>query len=693
DRDGRLVRTLQSGKKQEPGNYQVTWDGKNGEGQDVRPGEYQFRGISSDIRAVYELVAGNPGNPPYKTADGRGAWNGFWGNPVALATDETGLYVQYSMEEGDGSLLKVDFSGRVQWKAHLFQGDGNGYQLALATDGKHVYVAADVGVGNDLVGSQRKSIVWRVAADSGDFALWNGHALTVGPPYESGPVAFWELVRSKKETPPMVHGRIGGANVRGLAIRDGKLYVPLFREDKIEVWDTASGQRIAAVDKIVKPQGVAVDQQGRLYVASRKQIVRVRPDGTVEPAVEKGLSAPYGVAVDGDGSIYVSDLGDSQQVKKFSPSGRLLWTSGRKGGRPFSGKMDHHSFLFPCGLAVDPNGQLYVGEDSPPTRVCGLTKKGRIVREWIGALGIGAGLGIAVDEADPTNVYACYAGVAYCRFSNPLVRFKINYQQKTWQVDAYWWGLAGANSAPGRGGMAMSSPHLIAWGQAEFFVRHRGGNTYLFSGQHWNHPIWRVAGYRLVASACVGQGERMLPVDLDQGYTLDANGNPLARSGNRGFIWRDKNGDGDAGAKEVELFDEPKGLGGHESWGGYIDHELNVYLPDNYGTGNVYKIPCLGLDEKGNPIYSWAKSQVVITAANAGLAECDYARIGQADRAGQKYQQKVQRIHLDKKGNIYGTTEIGGQDKGIGWASSTVDVKVGQWDPQGNLRWKTGIKA
>jgi hypothetical protein len=101
----------------------------------------------------------------------------------------------------------------------------------------------------------------------------------------------------------------------------------------------------------------------------------------------------------------------------------------------------------------------------------------------------------------------------------------------------------------------------------------------------------------------------------------------------------------------------------------------------------------LGFDEKSNPIYSWAKAEVVIKAENAALAEVDYARIGQADRAGQRYQQKVQRVHLDQGRNVYGTAEIMGQDKGIGWASSTVEVKVGKWDPQGNLLWKTGLKA
>lgn len=696
DEAGRLVRTLQNGKKQQPGQYQVTWDGKDDRGQGAKPGKYQLRGVVSSIKATYELTAGNPGDPPYTTADGKGAWNSHWGDPVALAADETGLYIQFSMEEGCGSLLKVSFDGKVQWKAHLFQGDGNGFQLAAATDGKHVYVAADVGASNDLVGMQRRAVVWRVDTAEGNYALWNGHGLAVGRPYDSGPVPFWEVINGDRKTPPVVLGTNGGANVRGLAVRGGKLYVPLYRENVIEVWDTESGKLLSTIAEVQKPQGVAADERGNLYVASGQTIAKFSPSGqNLGVAVEKNLSAPYGVAVDAKGNLYVTDLGDSQQVKKFSPSGKLLWALGKKGGRPFSGKMDHGSFLFPAGLAVDLRGSVYVGENSPPSRVTVLNANGRIAEEWIGSLAVGAGLGIAVDEADPSLAYSLYSRMNYCGDNYPLVRYRIDYQRKTWSVDAYWWGLAGASGYPRRGSMAFVNPRVIAWGNSDLLVRHRGGRTYLFFGVHWNHPIWRLDGYSLVASACIGQGDRMLPTDLDKSYTFDEKGNPITRNTMLPFIWRDANGDGQAGSDEVQFFDDPKGLGGHGSWGAYMDEHMTVYLPDEMGTGNVYKLPCLGLDPKGNPIYSWAKAEVLIPAKNALLAECEWTRAEPwaKDKAGQVYRKEVERVKVDEAGNIYGTTEIMGQDKGIGWASSTVEVKVGKWDAQGNLLWRTGTKA
>ena len=385
DAQGRLVRTLQSGKRQQPGVQEAVWDGTDDEHNACATGSYQLRGITSDIRAEYVLVAGNPGNPPYGTPDGKGGWNGHWGNPMGLANDGAFLYAQFSEEEVWGSQIKLDESGRVEWKANLSQADGNGFQLATATDGKYVYTAADVTAKGDVNGPDRRAVVWRTRADTGEYALWNNHGLLVGQPYRSGPRPFWELVEGDRTAPPTAFGLDGGPNPRGLAVREGRLYVSLYRENKIEIWDTAMGKRIGEIPGVARPQGLAIDAAGNLFVASGTQVLRIAPNGKFRPAIAQGLAAPYGVAVDAAGKLLVTDLGTSQQVKKFSTDGRLLWAS----GRPFGGKYVRDDFLFPVSVTVMPRGRIFVGEDAAPRRIVVLDPQGKVLQDWVGTLDIG----------------------------------------------------------------------------------------------------------------------------------------------------------------------------------------------------------------------------------------------------------------------------------------------------------------
>jgi photosystem II stability/assembly factor-like uncharacterized protein len=594
-------------------------------------------------------------------------------------------------------MLKLDFDGHVQWKAHLFQGDGNGTQLAAATDGQYVYVAADNPTGKN---GGRQCFVWRVLADNGDYANWNQHGFAVGQPYDEAPVPMWEFLKGPLTAPPDATGANGGANVRGLAVRNDLLYVPLYREDKIEVWDVSGTPKLAStIEDVAKPQGVAVDAAGNLYVASERHILKVTPDGKRGAVVATGLLAPYGVALDAAGNLYVTDLGRAQQVKKFSPAGALLWASGKAGGRPWAGRMEPESFLMPAGLAVTKNGRLFVGENALPRRSVILdAATGKLWKELVGTLDIGAGVGFAVDEADPSSVYIKQPYGSYLRGLEGIVRYKIDYAKKTWRVDAYWIGMGAGAYQNNREGLALPDPRIVATGGSDYYVRHLGKYTYLCSGLGLNHGIWRVDGYNLTPSAAVGSMANALPVDVDQGYTLNAQHNTVTRNDPRQFAWHDANGDGRASAAGVsfwQVLDPKLPMHAHGSWGAYFDRDMNFYYPDEPGDGNIYKVPCTGVDARGNPLYDWSKATVIVPAAQTFMAEAPYDRFQPWNKqmAGQMYRKHCERIKLDAAGNVFGTTEIMGADQGIGWASSTLAVKVGAWDAQGNLLWLAGSKA
>ncbi|MBY0389290.1 MAG: protein kinase [Mycobacterium pseudokansasii] len=100
------------------------------------------------------------------------------------------------------------------------------------------------------------------------------------------------------------------------------------------------------------PGGVAVDDQGTVYVTNQTMYGRVvtLPAGSSTPTVKpfNGLYEPQGLAVDGSGTIYVSDF-NNRVVSLAAGSNRQVEL-------PFSG------LNYPEGIAVDAQGGVYVAD-------------------------------------------------------------------------------------------------------------------------------------------------------------------------------------------------------------------------------------------------------------------------------------------------------------------------------------------
>lgn len=150
--------------------------------------------------------------------------------------------------------------------------------------------------------------------------------------------------------------------------------------------------------------------------------------GKISKFIRRDLSAPWGIVVDKRGNIYITDLGKSQQIKKFSSNGRLLLTIGNKGGDVnFSGPISPYVLHFPLGLAVNNYGEICVADSGVPgvfsygggVRNLVYNNKGQFLHAWFNAGNVEEGE--AISGKDPQWLYTSSSGTS---------EFKVNLKEK-----------------------------------------------------------------------------------------------------------------------------------------------------------------------------------------------------------------------------------------------------------------------
>lgn len=137
------------------------------------------------------------------------------------------------------------------------------------------------------------------------------------------------------------------------------------------------------------PIGVAVDQQGDIYVADigNHRVQKLSSIGqpltqwhTVGSGTGESTEIGYDLALDASGNVYVSDAhpfsSGNDRIQKFSPSGVPLATWGGTGSEP-------GHFSNPTGLALDNKGDVFV-VDSDNNRIQELSPTGKYVAQWPG---------------------------------------------------------------------------------------------------------------------------------------------------------------------------------------------------------------------------------------------------------------------------------------------------------------------
>ena len=135
---------------------------------------------------------------------------------------------------------------------------------------------------------------------------------------------------------------------------------------------------LAVEAQLAFPRGVAVDDEGNVYIAdtTNRRIRRVNLEGVITtfagtgergfsgdggPAAQAELNSPQGVALDADGNVYIADVGN-QRIRRVGPGG-VITTFAGTGEAGFSGDggpAAEAQLTGAQGVAVDAEGNVYI---------------------------------------------------------------------------------------------------------------------------------------------------------------------------------------------------------------------------------------------------------------------------------------------------------------------------------------------
>ena len=138
-----------------------------------------------------------------------------------------------------------------------------------------------------------------------------------------------------------------------------------------------SGNGTGAAASFSNPYALAVDGAGTVFVADKDNhlIRQVTAAGVVTTlagstngfADGAGAAAkffvPLGIALDVAGTLYVAD-GGNQRIRKVTPAGVVTTLAGSGSPAFADGTGAAASFFGPCGLAVDPTGNVFVADQT-----------------------------------------------------------------------------------------------------------------------------------------------------------------------------------------------------------------------------------------------------------------------------------------------------------------------------------------
>ena len=293
---------------------------------------------------------------------------------------------------------------------------------------------------------------------------------------------------------------------------DGKTAVgPVFTYTSNLIVSTLAGNGLSdgfngasTISPIHNPVGVALDDQGYLYVSEYNRITKIAPSGAMTVLAGDGnrgfvngrgdtarFSPVTELAVDKNGNVYVADR-DNQRIRKITPTGFVSTLAGGSSYGYVDASGNDARFWTPVAVAVDRQGNVYVSDRSNQ-RIRKITPQGIVsTLAGNGNTGFKDGPGTQAEFHNP-------AGLTVDLNGNVYVADERNCRIRKMAPDGTVSTIAGSGAISGQNGPVeianFSSPSGVAIDKE--------GNIYVADQD--NQTIRKIAGGMVTTFAGNGQ--------------------------------------------------------------------------------------------------------------------------------------------------------------------------------------------